>query len=70
MAPIIWDNQGLEEVGRRADNNKIVIRIDKRYYRPAEVDLLKGDPHKSLQKTWMGTKNKSRRISFRNDRIR
>jgi len=48
--PIIWDNKGLEEVGRRPDNNKIVIRIDKRYYRPAEVDLLKGDPHKAYKK--------------------
>ena len=31
---IIWQGNGLEEVGIRADNNKVVIRIDKRYFRP------------------------------------
>ena len=38
------------EIGRRADNNEIVIRIDQRYFRPTEVDELRGDPKKSFLK--------------------
>jgi len=47
---IIWENKGLKEVGRRADTNQIVIRIDKRYYRPAEVEILQGDPSYAYKK--------------------
>ena len=44
---IIWKGKGLEEVGKRLDNGKIVVRIDKRYYRPSEVNSLLGDPTKA-----------------------
>tara|TARA_Y100000589_G_scaffold330271_1_gene379395 strand:+ start:363 stop:1451 length:1089 start_codon:yes stop_codon:yes gene_type:complete len=47
---IIWEGQGLNEVGRRADTNEIVIRVDKRYFRPTEVDFLLGDPSKAKEK--------------------
>ncbi len=47
---IIWEGTGLNEIGRRADNNQIVIRIDKRYFRPTEVDLLIGDSKKAFKK--------------------
>ena len=47
---IIWEGEGLNEVGRRADTNEIVIKIDSRYFRPTEVDELVGDPQKSFQK--------------------
>ncbi len=40
---IKWSGNGLEEIGRRADNNEIVIRVDPRYFRPNEVDALLGD---------------------------
>ncbi|MBO8230532.1 GDP-mannose 4,6-dehydratase [Prochlorococcus marinus str. MU1404] len=43
---IIWEGKGINEVGRRADNGQIVIRIDKRYFRPSEVDNLLGSPEK------------------------
>ena len=49
---IIWEGKGVKEVGRRADNNQIVIRIDPKYYRPAEVQTLLGDP--SLAKEKLG----------------
>lgn len=29
---------------------KIVVRVDAKYYRPTEVDLLIGDPTKSMEK--------------------
>ena len=47
---IIWEGEGLDEVGRREDNNKIVIRIDSRYFRPTEVDTLLGDSSKAHAK--------------------
>ena len=47
---IIWQGNGLEEVGIRADNNKVVIRIDKRYFRPTEVSTLLGDATNAKKK--------------------
>ena len=47
---IIWEGEGLNEIGRRADNNEIVIRIDPNYFRPTEVDELLGDSSKAKQK--------------------
>ena len=44
------EGQGLNEVGKRADTDEIVIRIDKKYFRPTEVDLLVGDSTKKLLK--------------------
>ena len=47
---IHWQGKGLEEVGIRADNGKTVVRIDPRYFRPAEVETLLGDPTKARNK--------------------
>ena len=47
---IHWEGKDLEEVGRRADTGDIVIRIDPRYFRPAEVETLLGDPAKAHAK--------------------
>jgi len=47
---VIWEGKGINEIGRRADNGQIVIRIDSKYYRPAEVESLKGDPSKASKK--------------------
>ncbi len=44
---IIWEGEGINEIGRRPDTNQIVIRIDPRYFRPTEVDILIGDPSKA-----------------------
>ena len=46
---IIWKGKGLEEIGIRADNDQIVIRIDPRYYRPTEVQELLGDATKAKE---------------------
>ena len=39
---IVWSGSGLNEVG--SVNSTEVIRVDPRYYRPAEVESLLGDP--------------------------
>ena len=47
---IIWEGNGLDEVGKRADTKEIVIKIDPRYFRPTEVDELLGDATKAKNK--------------------
>ena len=44
---IIWEGEGLNEIGKRADTNEIVIRVDPNYFRPTEVDQLLGDSTKA-----------------------
>ena len=44
-----WEGSGIDEIGRRADTGEIVIRVDKRYYRPTEVDELLGDSSKARE---------------------
>jgi len=39
--PLEWRGQGLEEVG--ISNGKVVITIDKAFYRPTEADEMRGD---------------------------
>ena len=41
---IEWNGEGVEEIGIRADTGVTVVRIDPRYFRPAEVESLLGDP--------------------------
>ena len=43
---IHWEGSGLDEIGRR-NTGEIVVRIDPRYFRPAEVETLLGDPTKA-----------------------
>ena len=47
---IIWEGKGINEIGRRADNNEIVIKIDEKYFRPCEVNSLLGDANKASKK--------------------
>ena len=52
-AGIIWEGEGLNEVGRRADTMEIVIRVDPRYFRPTEVEFLLGESKKAtLELGW------------------
>ncbi len=44
--PLRWQGRGIDEVGVD-DAGQVRVRINPRYYRPAEVDLLIGDPSKA-----------------------
>ena len=44
---LIWKNKGLKEVGIDRTNNKIIIKINKKYFRETEVDNLIGDYSKA-----------------------
>jgi len=44
---LVWKNKGLKEVGIDNKTKKIIIKIDKKFFRPGEVDYLKGDYRKA-----------------------
>ena len=45
-------SNGLKEKGYILRNNKkeLIIKVDKKYYRPLEIDYLKGNPRKAFKK--------------------
>jgi GDPmannose 4,6-dehydratase len=43
-----WEGEGIDEVGYW--NDKPIVKIDPRYFRPTEVETLLGDPSKAKQK--------------------
>jgi GDPmannose 4,6-dehydratase len=45
-----WRGKGVKEEGINRKTGQILIKIDPKYYRPAEVDLLLGDPGKAAEK--------------------
>ncbi len=47
---IHWEGEGLNEIGKRKDNNQIVITVSPEFFRPAEVDSLLGLPEKAHTK--------------------
>ena len=50
-----WEGDGLEEKGYDADG-RCVVQVDPRYFRPAEVNSLIGDPAKAREKLgWQPT---------------
>lgn len=42
-----WFGEGVEEIGKDQDTGKIVVKINKDFFRPAEVDILLGNPEKA-----------------------
>jgi GDPmannose 4,6-dehydratase len=47
---IAWEGSGVDEIGRDAASGKVLVRVDPKYFRPTEVDLLLGDPTKAKEK--------------------
>jgi GDPmannose 4,6-dehydratase len=47
---ITWNGAGIDEIGVDARTGETLIRIDPKYFRPTEVDLLIGDPSKAREK--------------------
>jgi GDPmannose 4,6-dehydratase len=46
---IEWKGSGIDEVGIDAISGDTLVKIDSRYFRPTEVDLLVGDPSKAYR---------------------
>jgi len=44
---IVWEGEGVSEVGKNKATGDIIVRMDERYYRACEVEQLLGDPAKA-----------------------
>jgi GDPmannose 4,6-dehydratase len=42
-----WTGRGVDEIGRCTRTGKTLVKVDPRYFRPTEVELLIGDPAKA-----------------------
>ncbi|MCR4646190.1 MAG: GDP-mannose 4,6-dehydratase [Oscillospiraceae bacterium] len=47
--PLTWEGEGLQEVGRLQRSGKIAVKVSEQFFRPAEVDVLLGDPSRAEQ---------------------
>ena len=45
-----WSGSGVDEVGVDSKTGKTIVSVDPRYFRPAEVETLLGDPSKAREK--------------------
>ena len=52
-----WTGKGLNEKLLNTSNGKIIVKINPKFFRPAEVNILKGDASKAKKKIKMGAKN-------------
>ena len=53
--PIIWKGQGIHERGEDV-NGRVIVKVNPEFYRPAEVELLIGNPKKAwCQLGWKAT---------------
>lgn len=46
--PLEWQGRGAHEKGIDVSTGRVVVEVDPKYFRPAEVDLLLGDPTKAF----------------------
>ena len=42
-----WEGEGIDEKGIDAETNEVVVEVNPKFFRPAEVDQLLGDPTKA-----------------------
>jgi GDPmannose 4,6-dehydratase len=47
---IEWRGEGVNECGVERGTDRVLVQVDPRYFRPAEVELLLGDPSKARTK--------------------
>jgi GDPmannose 4,6-dehydratase len=47
---IVWSGEADNEIGTCKKTGKVLVRVNPKFYRPAEVELLIGDPAKATEK--------------------
>lgn len=47
---IYWEGSGVDEVGKEKGSDIVRVKVNPKFYRPAEVDFLQGDPTKAKTK--------------------
>ncbi|MCI8597378.1 MAG: GDP-mannose 4,6-dehydratase, partial [Lachnospiraceae bacterium] len=45
----LWQGKGIEEKGIDKKTGKVLVEVSPEFFRPAEVDLLLGDPSKAKE---------------------
>jgi GDPmannose 4,6-dehydratase len=45
-----WEGKGIEEKGYDDATGEVMVEVDPRYFRPSEVETLRGDPTKAAEK--------------------
>lgn len=58
---IVWEGEGIDEIGKEKDTGIVRVKINAKYFRPTEVELLIGNPKKAEEKL-----NWKPKITFRN----
>jgi GDPmannose 4,6-dehydratase len=44
---IEWSGEGVDEIGTDKATGKVVVKVNPKFFRPAEVELLIGNPEKA-----------------------
>ena len=57
-----WKGKGLKEKGYNHKNDKVLVEVDKRYFRPTEVDYLQGDASKAKKAFELEAQDKISRL--------
>lgn len=47
---LVWKGEGVDEKGYDRETGRLIVEVDPKYFRPAEVELLIGDPTKAKEK--------------------
>jgi GDPmannose 4,6-dehydratase len=47
---IRWEGEGINEVAIDNETNRVLIKINEKYFRPCDVELLLGDPTKAIER--------------------
>ena len=68
--PLRWHGSGLEEHAIDANTGRTVVRVDPRYFRPAEVDSLLGDASKARRQLGWSPQVDLRGARARDGRVR
>lgn len=60
---ILWEGEGADEKGIDAATGRVLVEVDPKFYRPAEVEQLLGNPAKARRELgWNPTKTSFRRL--------
>lgn len=44
---IMWEGSGIDEIGKDKKTGKVLVKVNPKFFRPAEVDILIGNPKKA-----------------------
>ena len=60
---VVWEGAKEKEIGRDAKSGKVLVKVNPEYFRPAEVDILVGDPSKAKKELGWEPKVKYRELA-------